>query len=380
MIARTGIIGTAQTPYLAEYKSKHITELVYDAVRAALDDTGMEIDDIDNIVSCSQDFLDGRTISNRTIPEAEGACLKSEAKVASDGALAAVFAALRIMSGKYRTTLVVAHSKMSEGSQNVIANAMFDPIFQRHLGLDDISAAALQARAYLTKHKLDDKVMAGPAAASLNNALNNPMVHRNIECTTDTVMQSPLLATPLRELMGRPVTDGACAMVLADEKTARERSKAPVWVEGFGISTDAFFLGDRDLARLPALKEAAARAYSMAGISEPAKETGLVELTDYFSHQSLMTLEDMGLAEAGRAHELYSSGRTTRDGELPVNPSGGVLGGNPLCAAGLTRVIECVRQLRGQAGPCQAREVEKAAAQGSWGPAGQSQCVLVLGV
>ncbi|MFO8057346.1 MAG: thiolase family protein [bacterium] len=379
MIARTGIIGTAQTPYLPKHNSRHITELVYDAVRAALDDAGMEIKDIDNVVSCSQDFLDGRTISNRTIPEAEGAYLKSEAKVASDGAQAALYGALRIMSGKYRTTLVLAHSKMSEGNQNVIANAMFDPLFQRHLGLDEVSAAALQARAYLDRHGLSEDVMAVPASASLGNALSNPMVHRHIECTVDKVMESPMLATPVRKLMAHPITDGACALVLADEKTARERSQSPVWIEGFGISTDAFFLGDRSLSRLPALEEATARAFGLADISDPKKDVGLVELTDYFAHQSLMTLEAMGLADAGEAYKLYRNGSALRDGDLPVNPSGGVLGGNPLCVAGLTRVIECARQLKGEAGPCQARETNKAVAHGSWGPAGQSQCVLVLG-
>ena len=71
--------------------------------------------------------------------------MKSEAKVASDGTQAVVYGALRIMSGKYRTTLCVAHCKMSEGAQNAIANAMFDPIYQQHIGLDDVSAAALQA-------------------------------------------------------------------------------------------------------------------------------------------------------------------------------------------------------------------------------------------
>ncbi len=70
MTARTGIIGLAQTSYLPEHGSRHITELAYEAVSKALEDAGMEIGDIDNVVSCSTDFLDGRTISNRTIPEA----------------------------------------------------------------------------------------------------------------------------------------------------------------------------------------------------------------------------------------------------------------------------------------------------------------------
>jgi acetyl-CoA C-acetyltransferase len=375
---RVAIVGVAQTKYEPAKLDEHLTEMVYEAVRAALDDAGAEIQDIDNIVSCSQDFIDGRTISNRTIPEAEGAYLKSEAKVAADGTQAVVYGAMRVLSGKYRTTLVLAHAKMSEGAPNVIANAMFDPLYTRQLGLDDVSAAALQARAYLAKHGLPEDVMAAAAVHSLSNAADNPLVHRGIKVGAEAVMKSPLLASPIRELMAMPVTDGACALVLAHEDVARKYCKAPVYIEGFGINTDAYSLGERDLAALPALEAAAATAYRMARIDRPTKSVQLVELTDYFAHQTLMSLEALGLAQAGRALAHLQSGKAARTGLLPVNPSGGVLGGNPLCVAGMTRVIECVKQIQGRAGDCQAGSPELALAQGGWGPAGQSQCVVVL--
>lgn len=378
MSRRAAIVGFAQTSYQPEKKHQHITELVYEAVRAALDHAGLEAGDIDNVVSCSQDFLDGRTISNRTIPEVEGAYLKGEAKVAADGTQAVVYGALRIMSGKYKTTLVVAHCKMSEGAQNVIANAMFEPFYHRALGLDEVSAAALQARAYLEKHGLPEEIMARAATHSLNNALDNPFVHRKLKCNPDQVMKSGTLASPLRELMAFPVSDGACALVLADEEAAKKITDRPVYVQGFGIAADAYFLGDRELARLPALETAAAKALKMAGVQDPKKELHLIELTDYFAHQTLMTTEALGLAEPGEAIGLIDSGAAGRDGRLPINPSGGVLAGNPLCVAGLTRVIECAKQLRGEAGACQAGEPKLALAQGGWGPAGQSQCAVAL--
>jgi acetyl-CoA C-acetyltransferase len=247
---RVAIVGWAQTRYEAAKTYQHITEMVYEAVRGALDDAGMEIGGIDNIVSCSQDFIDGRTISNRTIPEAEGAYLKSEAKVASDGAQAVVFAALRILSGKYRTTLALAHAKMSEGAVNVIANAMHDPIYQKHIGLDDVSAAGLQARAYLHQHALPEEVLAVAASHSLSNASDNPLVPAGRKVSAKEVMASRMLSSPLRELMVMPVSDGACALVLAHEEVANKFSKQPVWIAGFGIGTDTYYLGDRDLARL----------------------------------------------------------------------------------------------------------------------------------
>ncbi|HUT52156.1 MAG TPA: thiolase family protein [bacterium] len=375
---RVAVVGFAQTKYEPEKKGQHLTELVYEAVRAALSHAGIGIKEIDNVVSCSQDFLDGRTISNRTIPEVEGAYLKSESKVESDGTQAVAYGAMRIMSGKHRTTLCLAHCKMSEGAQNVIANAMHDPFYQLHIGLDDVSSAALQARAYLNKHGLSERDMATAAAHSLENAASNPLVHRVICCDEDDVMGSPLLASPIRELMAMPVTDGACALVLAHESVAKKYTDKPVWIAGFGIGTDAYYLGDRGLASLPALEDAAWKAYRMAGIADPAKDIQLIELTDYYAHQSLMSLEAMGFAEPGRGIELFESGGADREGRFPVNPSGGVLGGNPLCVAGMTRVIECVKQIRGENGALQAGRPVTALAQGGWGPAGQSQCVVVL--
>jgi len=378
MSERVAIIGMAQTRYEPEKKHQHLTELVYEAVRAALDHAGIGVKEIDNVVSCSQDFLDGRTISNRTIPEVEGAYLKSEAKVASDGAQAVAYGAMRIMSGKYKTTLVLAHCKMSEGAQNVIANAMFDPMYQRHIGLDDVSAAALQARAYLHKYSLPETAMAVPAVHSLANAAVNPLVHRGMRLGEEDVMASRMLASPVRELMAMPVSDGACALVLAHESVAGKYTDQPVWIASFGIGTDAYYLGDRDLAGLPALSQAAQKAYAMAEISDPSREINLIELTDYFAHQTLMSLEAMGFAEPGRGIGLFRSGQADKKGGLPVNPSGGVLGGNPWCVAGMTRVIECAKQLRGEAGACQAGTIKTALAQGGWGPAGQSQCVIIL--
>jgi acetyl-CoA C-acetyltransferase len=375
---KVAIIGMAQTSYEAEKRDQHITEMVYEAVRAAQDNAGIDNSEIDNVVSCSQDFLDGRTISNRTIPEVEGAYLKSEAKVASDGTQAVVYGALRIMSGKYRTTLCVAHCKMSEGEQNVIANAMFDPIYQRHIGLDDVSAAALQANAYLDRHGLSDRVMATTAAHSLAKAAENPLVHRGMLVSEDELMESSMLASPLRELIARPLSDGACALVLAREDVAKKYTDKPVWVAGFGISTDAYYLGERDLSSCPALEDAAWKAYRMAGIKDPAADVELIELTDYFAHQTLMSLEALGFAEPGKGIELFESGSVEKDGRFPVNPSGGVLGGNPLCVAGMTRVIECAKQIRNEAGAYQAGKPDPAVAQGAWGPAGQSQCVVVL--
>jgi len=379
MSNRVAIVGTFSSRYEREKRGQHITELVYETVSGLMKKLGMEMSQVDNIVSCSQDFLDGRTISNRTIPEAEGAFLKSEAKLAGDGSQAVFYGMIRILSGKYQNCLVLAHAKMSEGSQNVIANAMFDPIFQRALGLDEIIAAALQARAYMTRYHVSPEQTAAAAAKALTSAAKNKNVFRGKKITAKQVLASKMLASPIHELEAFVPADGACALMLASEEQALKWTKNPVWIAGAGAAIEQYYLGDRELSSARVLKEAAKRAYQMAGIKHPEKEIDLVELSNYFSFQELMYPEALGLCAPGKGAALLASGKTMADGKIPVNPSGGVLGGNPLCVSGLARVIEAANQIRGEAGSIQVKKpVKTALAQGSYGPAGQSQCLLVL--
>jgi acetyl-CoA C-acetyltransferase len=379
MSERVAIVGVKQSRYQAEKKSQHLTELVYEVVNGLFAGLGITPAGVDTIASCSQDFIDGRTISNRTIPEVEGAYLKSEAKVAGDGSMAVFFGMMRILSGKYRTCLVLAHAKMSEGAQNVIANAQFDPFYQQALGLDELNAGALQARRYLHRYKLAESLLAEAAAKALSIAAQNPLAFRGRETTPAEVLASPMLASPIRELMAFAPADGCAALLLANESVAAQFTDKPVWIAGAGQAVDAYYLGDRDLSEVKALQGAARKAYQMAGIKDPRQELDLVELTDFYSYQELMWMEGLNLCKRGKAGEMLSRGQTAMDGEIPVNPSGGVLGGNPLCVAGLARVIECFLQIRGEAGEHQLpKPVQTAAAQGCYGPAGQSQCVIVL--
>ena len=378
MADRVAVVALGQSTYEPEKRDMHITEMVYEVVRDTLDSVGATPADVDNIVSCSQDFLDGRTISNRTIPEAEGGYMKPEAKVAADGTQAVFYGMLRILSGKYRTGLVLAHAKMSEGSQNVISNAMFDPFYQQAIGLDELSAAALAMRRYLHVSKATEEHCAAVAAKALTNALKNPLVFRGADVSAQDVLAGPVLASPIRESMAMAPADGACALLLAHEEVASNFTDKPVWISGAGCSLDAYFLGDRDLGRCASLELAAKKAYKMAGIKDPAKDIDLVELCAFYSFQELLWSEGLGLADEGEGALLFESGRTALSGAQPINASGGVLGGNPLCVAGMTRVIECAKQIRGEAGEHQKDGVKTAVAQGSTGPCGQNQCVIVL--
>ena len=371
------IVGVGMTEIKRERTADTFGDLVYEACTKALADASLDIKDIDVVITCSNDFFDGRTISSMAIQDACGSYDKNVSTVEGDGTFGAMYAAMRVLAGA-GACLFVTHHKGSESVMRLITNAMFDPIFERFLGIDAISSAAMQARAYMDRYGVTEEDCARVSVKNHANAKANPLAQMPLELTVEEVMASPYLADPIKLLDCSPVSDAASAIIIADETRTAKAAK-PVWIKGFGHSCDAFHLGDRDLARSGALETAAKTAYSMAGISEPRKQIDLVELYDAFSYMELMWLEGLGLCEPGGAAALTASGVTALGGELPVNASGGCLSGNPILVAGLNRIIEGALQIRGDAGAHQVGTIKTAVAQGFNGPCGQSQCVWVLG-
>jgi acetyl-CoA C-acetyltransferase len=378
MADRVGIVGVCQTKYEPRKIFDSYPEMVFEVSSKVLEENGLTIGDMDQIVTNSQDFWDGRTISNRTVSEACGSTLKAESKVAMDGTFAVFYAAIRLLSGCYDSCLLVSHCKMSEGSPHLINNAMFDPLYQRLLGFDELSTCALQAKRYMYKYGITAEQCAQVAVKNLRNGKRNPWAHRGMDVTVEQVMSSRMLANPIKELDAYPVTDGACALILATEEKAKKWARTPVWISGIASRLDSFYLGDRDLAEVVSLELAAKKAYRMAGITNPREEIDLVELSDYYYYQELLWLEGMGFCQRGGGGKMIEQEMTAMRGDLPVNPSGGILSGNPVTVAGAVRVAEAALQLMGQAGQRQVEGAKRALAQGHCGPCGQGQCVIVL--
>ncbi|MBI5604120.1 MAG: thiolase family protein [Deltaproteobacteria bacterium] len=380
MVDKVAVVAVAQTRFAPKRAEVNYAEMAYEVIKQVLNDTGLDLGkDIDNKISCSHDIWDGQTISDIGITDVIGGHLGNEEKMAMDGSTAVFYGTIGILSGEYEVTLLLAHTKMSQTNRNVVNNVAFEPIYSRLLGLDFTSAGALQARRYMYKYGITREQVSQVVVKNLSNARLNPVAHRAGEVTVAGVMSSPLLASPLHVLDVAPDTDGAVAMILASEKRAREITDKPVWVKGMGVCYDAHYLGDRDLADCMALEKAAAQAYRMAGLKKPTRDIDVVELGDEFSYQELLWLEGLGLCDRGEAGRMIDSGLTALKGKMPVNPSGGLLGGVPANVAGLNRVAEAVLQLRGEAGEHQVKSPRIAVAQGHSGFCGQHQCVIVLG-
>ncbi|PKN33883.1 MAG: propanoyl-CoA acyltransferase [Deltaproteobacteria bacterium HGW-Deltaproteobacteria-19] len=375
---KAAIIGVGMTKIEANKQRETFADMAWEAVNKALADAGMTIDDIDNVITTSSDFWDGRTISCMAVADASGAADKNTSCVEGDGTFGAFYGYTRALSGSYKTTLVTGHSKGSQCVSSLITNSSFDPIYERGLGMDMITACAMQANAYMDRTGLKPEDMAMVSVKNHGNALKNPVAQLPMKISVDDVMKSEMIADPLRKLDCSPVSDGCCAVIIAHESVATKFKQQPVWIRGLSFCTDHFFFGDRDLARSKSLAEAAKNAYSMAGIKDPKKEIDVVELYDAFTYQELLWLEEMGLAEYGKAADLLKAGHFNMDGPLPVNPSGGLLAGHPVIAAGLYRIAEVVMQLRGDAGAHQVKKAKTGLAHGVNGLCGQSHCVWIL--
>ncbi|MEW5737188.1 MAG: thiolase family protein [Thermodesulfobacteriota bacterium] len=370
---RVAVVGIGMVEIEGNKVRDTFETMVFSAVTRALADAGLEIGDIDNVITTSNDFWDGRTISCMAVGDASGARDKNVSCVEGDGTFGAFYGLARILSGSYGTTLVTAHSKGSQSVSSLITNAAFDPIYERTLGLDMITGSALQARAYMDATGTTSEHLAMVSVKNHGNAKGNPYAQLPMDLTVADVLSSEMIADPLHKLDCSPVSDGACAIILAREDRVPKAKTKSVWVKGVSFASDAYFLGDRDLTFSRSLAQAAKKAYAMAGIGDPARQVGLVECYDAFSYQELMWLEGLGICEKGRAKDLLSAGAFDKNGRIPVNASGGLLSGHPVIAAGLYRMAECVKSLRnGSSG-------KTAVAQGLNGVAGQSHCVWVLG-
>ncbi|MFX1526191.1 MAG: thiolase family protein [Promethearchaeota archaeon] len=376
---KVAIVGVAQTKYEAEKIDQTYMELVFEVVKKLYNDLGIINDDVGSVITSSNDFNDGRTIANMGIQDAVGSIGKSESRVSGDGAFAYVYAAMRILSREYDTVMVVSHCKCSEVNQYLVNNTIFDPYYQRHLGLDQISSAGLMANMYMTKYGITKEQAAKVVVKNRKNALNNPYAHLQKEVSREEVLNSPMMAYPLKKLEFPPFSDGAVAMLLTNEKIARKFTDTPVWLKGYGNCTDAYYLGHRNMTDLIGLELAAKEAYKMADIKNPVEELDVAEVYDAFSVHELMSYEALGFCNKGKGGEFMDSGQSYMNGNIPVNPSGGVLSSNPTMANGLIRVAEIALQLMGKADKRQINGAKIGLANGMNGICSQGNCVLIFG-
>lgn len=387
MVQRVAVIGVGQTKYSKNIQDMWQGDVAFDAIEKALQHAGVTHKDvskdgvgIDRILTTGEDHFIGRTCNQFWIHHYLGAFNLSADNVSGDGSYAVYHAVMDILSGHYDMVMVVSMVKESETLREGIENCMFDHIYLQPLGFDSLTSSALQAKRYMSKYGITPEQCAKAAVKSRKNARNNPYAQEPLNIGVEDVLSSKMMASPIRLLDSKPlISDGASVVILASEATAKKLTDKPVWIKGVGNCYDAHYLGDRDLGDCDSLVLAAKRAYKMAGITNPLKEIDVAEISTEYDYQELLWTEGLGFCGWGEGGKLIDSGATGMKGELPINPSGGVLAGNPLQVAGTARVAEAALQLRGEAGKRQVKDARTALAHGFYGPCGQSHCVIVMG-
>ncbi len=376
---KVAICAVAQHRNESDLWHKRFQGMLLDVLEDLQAQTGFDFNEetgVNTIVSCSDDFFDARTISNNGVTDVLGGHYRAEEKMAQEGLNAIGYAMSVILSGHSDLVLVMGHCKESQSeSRNMITNMGFDPFYGRAVGLDYMNAAALQARAYMTKAGVTDEHLARVVVRARQWAAKNPYANAREVVEGGKVMASPMICDPIRQLHAYPVSDGAVGMLLASEARAREFTKKPVWITGFANCMDSYFFGDRDLTSNFALKKAAERAYQKAGIKDPKKAIDVVEVSDAYAYQQPLWMEGLGFSEAGQGGRFIEEGGPEK---YKVNQSGGMLAGNPVIISGLYRAAEAALQLRGEAGDHQVPDAKRALAQSTTGAAGQFHSVLIL--
>jgi acetyl-CoA C-acetyltransferase len=199
------------------------------------------------------------------------------------------------------------------------------------------------------------------------HACNNPYAQLRKEVTIEEVLLSPMLADPIHLLDVCPRTDGACAVIMASEEVADETCSVPDWIWGTANRHTYTYLGDLNWGALDSMYHAAKELFTKAGIKELRKEIDVIELYQPYSFAGIIWIEDMGIIERGKGAEYIWSGATDMGGELPINPSGGVIACNPIGATGLIRCAEAALQVMGKADTRQVPDVKLAVSTGFGG-------------
>ncbi|MFX1571620.1 MAG: thiolase family protein [Promethearchaeota archaeon] len=374
---KVGIVGYNQVKLYSDAKYGRY-EMIFEAVRGAIDNAGLKKKDITTVISCTNDYYEGRTISNCFTVEVGGGYLTDESKVEMDGAHAVLYGLMRILSGNHKLAVVWGGSMASCFPYHSARLYETDPTWERPLAyVNDITSAGFQMRAYMEKFGVTTEDIAKVAVKNRQNAAKNPLAleeAQNANITVKDVIESEIYADPVTELMVAQPCDGVAALLLAPEKQALKITDNPVWITGVGYSQETYYLGDRNLAESKSMEMAGKMAFNAAGIKNQKEEIDLAELFETNAHEELILTEALGLAEKGKASAIASG----IDGELPINPSGGAIGGNPPCATGLIRIIEATKQLKGEANGYQVKEARKAIASGQIGMCAQNNIVYIL--
>ena len=353
------VIGIGCTKF-GELWDKSFRTLVVEAGEMAINDASLSGEQIDEL------FVGNMSAGRFVGQEHVGALIADYSGFATDhipatrveaacasGGLAFRQAFTSVASGMADIVVAAGVEKMNdvgtEETTDVLAAAA-DREWEGIAGVTFPGLYAMIARDYMNKYGLTREQLASVAVKNHDNGLHNPIAQFQNKITIDTVLNSSLVADPLRLFDCSPVTDGAAAVILCPLERAHEFTDTPIKVLASTQASASIALHDRpDISTLDATVAAGNRAFAMSGVQR--SDIGFVEVHDCFTIAELCAIEDLGFCKKGEAGKLTEEGETALHGKIPVNTSGGLKScGHPVGATGVKQVYEVVTQLRGDAG------------------------------
>lgn len=347
------IVGIGSTAF-GRHPQTPIEQLGVQAAVEALLDAGIERERIGalylgNFISGplnGKEVLAGIVADQLGLPNVP--CTKVEGACASGG-IAFRHAWMAIASGQCDAALVVGVETMTHAStaQTTAAlNCAMDNMHDGPSGLTFPGLFGLAWRIHAQRYGTTRKQVSAVIRKNKANGLLNPLAQMGATLTDEQIEASAAICDPLQLYDCCPASDGAAALVLVARSIVPEVRGVPVDVLATVQTRGASRIGGHaDLCSFDATVAAARRAYAMAGIH--AADVDVVELHDCFSMAEIVDSEDLGLVPRGQGAAWAAEGRTAVDGDIPINPSGGLLAkGHPVGATGVGQLYEVVRQLR----------------------------------
>lgn len=251
-----------------------------------------------------------------------------------------------------------------------------DKQYEQPAGITFPGVFALLTKRHMHEYGTTEEQLASVAVKNHANGQHNPHAHFGKETTVEEVLESPLIADPFRLMDCCPFSDGASAVVVTSSDAA-DSFDSPVDVKGIGHATGTVPAADKEsLTATQPARDAAASAYEQSGRS--AADVDFAEVHDCFTGAEILATEALGFFDDGEGGPAAEAGRTALDGEIPINPSGGLKAkGHPIGATGTAQIVELTTQLRGEAGDRQISDAETGLAHNLGGDAGTTLVTLM---
>ena len=371
------VIGTGMTKW-GELWEKSLRTIFVETALLAMKDAGVDRIDSMYVGSMSSGLFTGQEHIASLLADYLGQTPVPATRVetaCASGGLAFRLGLMEVASGMSDIVLVGGIEKMTDVNGYEATYALGTAADQEYEGYHGITFPglyALIARAHMEKYGTTREQLAMVAVKNHRNGAKNPLAQFQFEVTIEDVLNSVMVADPLRILDCSPITDGAAAAIICPAEMAKEMGKPVVKIIGSGHATDRIALSSRqDVTWLEATYQAGKKAYEMAG--KGPDEIDVLEVHDCFTIAEICVMEALGIVEKGQGGRAVEEGLTSLEGKIPVNASGGLKSkGHPVGATGVAQIVEICKQLRGEVGDRQVKNARIGMTQNMGGSGGST--------